>query len=79
MLAKYPVNILCFLFVAQILLIHVSKVQLKFIVPNALQAVTKLLQTHIMNYRPDGFYAIDEQQCLSIMYFLYRKRIRHIL
>ena len=52
---------------------------LKFIVPNALQAVTKLLHANIMYYRPDGLYAIDEQQYMSIMYFLYRKRIHHII
>lgn len=78
-MTKYPFNILCITFVAQILIRHVSKVQLKFVVPNALQAVTKLLHTNIMYYRPDGFYAIDEQQYLSIMYFVYRKRIRYIL
>ena len=78
-MTKYPFNILCFTFVAQILVRHESKVQLKFIVPNAFQAVTELLQTNIMYHRPVGFYAIDEQQYLSIMYFVYRKRIRYIL
>ena len=76
---KYLVNILRFIFVAQILIRHKSKVQLKFIVPKALQDVTKPSQTNIMYCRPGGLYAIDEQQYMSIMYFLYRKHIHHII